>query len=88
MTGGTRDRHEAAPALRRGRDGKLYRARPLTREQRNRARWAVHGLVCRDGLTIRAAQQALAEQGLRRSLGSLSADLLDFSCAVCGSLNT
>jgi hypothetical protein len=42
-------------------------ARPLTREQRNRARWPAHNLVCRDRLSQRAAPRTIAEvYGLRR----------------------
>jgi hypothetical protein len=45
--------HVNAPGLRHGRDGKSYPARPLSREQRNAARWLAHRLVHCDGLSIR-----------------------------------
>lgn len=57
MTVGTRDRRVNTTGLRRGRDGKLYSARPLTPEERSRARWLAH----RDHLSIRAAQQVMAQ---------------------------
>jgi hypothetical protein len=67
-----------------GRDGKLYRARPLTREQRNRARWLAHNLVHRDGLSVRAAQRAMSEQhGIRRAVGTIARDLELFTCPRC-----
>ena len=54
----------------RGRDGRLYPAVPLTREERNRARWLAHRLVHRDGLSIRHARQVmLVKHGVRRSIG-------------------
>jgi hypothetical protein len=64
-------------------DGKLYPARQLTREQRNRARWLAHNLVHRDGLSIRQAQRAMIEQGVRRSVGSIVRDLRLWECLVC-----
>jgi hypothetical protein len=74
--------------VRRGRDGKLYLAHPLTHAERNRARWASHNMVCRDGLSIRAAQRAMAEQlGIRRSIGSIVRDLRGWECPACPHLN-
>lgn len=68
----------------RGRDGRLYRATPLTAQERGRARVLAHKLVHRDLLSIRAAQQAMAEtHGLRRSVGAIAADLRDFMCDQC-----
>lgn len=69
--------------VRTGRDGKSYPATPLSRAERNRARWTAHRLVCRDGLSIRAAQQAMAEAGLRRSTGIIASDLANFRCPDC-----
>lgn len=60
---------------RRGRDGKPYLAAPLTRAERNRARWLAHNLVHRDGMSIRAAQQVMASYGCTRSIGAITRDL-------------
>jgi hypothetical protein len=74
----------SAAGLHRRADGKLYPAVPWTREQRNRARWLAHNLVHRDGMTIRRAQQVMAEgYGVRRSLGIISRDLERFECPAC-----
>ncbi len=68
----------------RGRDGRLYRATPLTREERIRARWLAHQLVHGDRLSIRAAQRVMAEtHGLRRSVGAIAADLAGYECPDC-----
>ncbi len=68
----------------RGSDQKLYPARPLTREQRNRARWLAHNLVHRDGMSIRAAQKIMRESyALRRSVGVIARDLALFECSRC-----
>ena len=54
-------------------DGKLYPPRPLTHAERNWARWLVHNLVHRDGLSIREAQRVmLGQYGVRRSLGMVN----------------
>lgn len=74
--------------MRRGTDGKMYRAVPLRRQDRNRARWMAHRLVHRDGLSIRAAQARMAEAGLRRSVGIIARDLADFECPHCPDVNT
>jgi hypothetical protein len=67
-----------------GRDGKLYRARPLTSEQRDLARAFAHGLVCKDRLSVRAAQRVMAEShGIRRSVGIIARDLGLFTCEWC-----
>ncbi len=71
-----------------GRDGKLYPARPLTRQERNRARWLAHNLVHRDGLSVRQAQRAMAERyGVRRAVGTIARDLANFECPRCPHLN-
>jgi hypothetical protein len=78
--------HVSARAIEvvRGQDHKLYPARPLTREQRDRARRLIHALHCRDRLSIRAAQKIMAESyALRRSAGQLWKDLRDFRCPSC-----
>ena len=70
--------------VKRGADGRLYPARPLTREQRNRARWLAHNLVHRDGLSVRAAQKVMAERyGVRRAVGTIARDLQNFECPRC-----
>ena len=71
-----------------GQDGKRYPAAPLTREERNRARWLAHNLVHRDGLSVRQAQRAMAERcGVRRAVGTIARDLADFECPRCPHLN-
>lgn len=68
----------------RGTDGRLYSARQLTPEQQDRAIDAAHWLVCRHRMTIRAAQQAMAERyGIRRSTGAIHADLRRYTCEHC-----
>ena len=54
----------------RGADPKLHPATPLSAEQRYRARQLAHNLCHRDHLSIRQAQQVMAESyGLRLSVG-------------------
>jgi hypothetical protein len=75
--------------VRRGLDGKLYPAAPLTRTERGRARWLAHQLVHSDGLSIRAAQASMAQTyGLRRSRGAIAADLAGYECPRCADLDT
>jgi hypothetical protein len=74
--------------VRRGLDGKNYPATPLTRTGRIRARRLAHELVCRDGLSIRAAQAQMAEAGVRRSVGTLARDLAGYECPHCADVNT
>ncbi len=70
--------------VKRGADGRLYPARPLTHEQRNRARWLAHNLVHRDRLSVRQAQKVMAERyGLRRAAGTIARDLAGFECPRC-----
>lgn len=73
-----------ATGTRRGRDGKSYPVRPLTRQERGAAIRLSHRLVCEQGMSIRAAQQVMAEEhGIRRSRGTIAADLADYECALC-----
>lgn len=73
-----------ATRLRRGVDGKLYRAKPLTRQERGDAVRLAHRLCHRDGLSIRQAQRVmLARYGVRRSVGIISRDLDVFECPDC-----
>ena len=68
----------------RGKDSKLYPARPLSRAERNEIRWRTHELVCGRGLSVRQAQRALAERyGVRRSVGTIARDLRVFECSRC-----
>jgi hypothetical protein len=80
--------HVNTTTTRRGRDGKSYPATPLTREERNRARRLAHQLVHRDGLSIRAVQQRMAEAGIHRSIGTIAADLAGYECPHCANVNT
>jgi hypothetical protein len=65
-------------------DGKAYPVRFLSPAERARARVLAHRLHCREGLTVRATQRALAaEHGLRRSLGSIMKDLQGWECPQC-----
>lgn len=76
--------HVNTIVVRRGADGKDYPSQPLTRAERNRARWLAHNLVHRDGLSIRVAQKAMAEHhDVRRSVGIIARDLADFECPHC-----
>jgi hypothetical protein len=70
---------------RRGRDGKDYPVGlPRPRAELNRMRWLVHGLVCRDGLSLREAQRTMLESyACRRSMGSICRDLALFQCPRC-----
>jgi hypothetical protein len=70
--------------LARRADGKLYPAHPTSEAERDRLRTLVHALVCRDHLSIRAAQQTLRDSyGTRRSVGSIHRDLHQFECDHC-----
>jgi hypothetical protein len=68
----------------KGRDHKLYPARPLTDAQRARAAGLAHALICRDGLSVRQAQQIMRESyALRRAVGTIARDLRVFRCPRC-----
>jgi hypothetical protein len=65
----------------RGTDQKLYPARQLSGAELNRMRRLAHNLVCRDRMSIRAAQRTLRESyGVRRSVGAIHKDLARFYC--------
>jgi hypothetical protein len=84
MTEGTGNGSVSVDVRIRGRDGRLYPASPLTPEERRRARMLAHNLVHRDRLSIRFAQQVMAEQyGLRRSVGAIARDLAGWVCDLC-----
>lgn len=73
----------------RGRDGRLYPASPLTREERNRARWLAHTLVHGQHLSIRAAQRVMAETyGVRRAVSTIHEDLTGYECPACATRTT
>jgi hypothetical protein len=72
-----------APLERRS-DGKLYPpGGVLPERERWRAVNLAHRFRCRDRLAIRAVQVALAERGIRRSLGIIHRDLARYACDVC-----
>ena len=84
MTGGTGSGGVSVDVRIRGRDGRLYPARLLTPDERRRARMLAHHFVHRDRLSIRLAQQVMAEQhGLRRSVGVIARDLAGWVCHLC-----
>jgi hypothetical protein len=64
-------------------DGRYYPSPPLTRAERNSARWLAHRLVCSGRLTYRQAQAVMLERGVSRSLGSIARDLRLFQCPAC-----
>lgn len=69
-----------------GCDGKTYPQMPRPHAELNAARWASHRMVHGRKLSIRQAQRAmLAEQGIRRSVGAIFADLRDYECPACAS---
>jgi len=65
-------------------DGRRYPpGGTLPERERWRAINLAHRLHCRDKLSFRATQAALAQQGIRRSLGQLSKDLANYACDIC-----
>jgi hypothetical protein len=78
-----------ANGTRLSRNGKMYPAARLTREELGRAHRAAHFLVHDRGLSIRRAQQVMAEDyGIRRSVGIIARDLTDFVCPACDDMNS
>ena len=66
------------------RDGKIHPlGGHLSGVQWNRAVNYAHRFRCRDGLSYRKVQVALAELGIRRSLGQIHHDVRAFECARC-----
>lgn len=66
-------------------DGHLYPAEPLTEAEHDRIRGLAHSLRHR-GMSYRQVQRALFDQhGIRRSIGSVYADLTRFECDRCSS---
>jgi hypothetical protein len=68
----------------RRRDGRLYPVRgALPWPQRREAIGLAHAARCRDGQSFRQAQRALAEAGIRRSLGQIYHDVTHYGCRWC-----
>ena len=84
MTVRTYGGHESPADRVRGLDGKLYAARPLTRQERARAINLAHRLVHGEGWSIRAARRVMADRhGVFRSAGAIAADLVNYVCPRC-----
>jgi hypothetical protein len=65
-------------------DGRLYPpGGVLPERERWRAINLAHRFRCRDGMTIRAVQAALARAGIRRSVGRIHADIANYVCDLC-----
>lgn len=78
-----------AGETRTGRDGKKYRAAPLTSQERSAAIRLAHRLVCQEGLSIRQTRRVmLARHGVRRSVGIIARDLAGYECPNCADVNT
>lgn len=78
-----------ADGTRLSQNGKLYPAARLTQEELGRAHRAAHFLVHDRGLSIRRAQQVMAEDyGIRRSVGTIARDLADFVCPSCDDVDS
>ena len=57
---------------------------PAATAQLERVRGLVHDLACGSQLSVRATQRELERvYGIRRSIGSIQADLSRFSCSRC-----
>lgn len=73
-----------APATRLSRNGKLYPAAPLTRQELGQAIRLAHYLVHDRGMSIRRAQQVMIEDyQVRRAVGSIARDLAGYECPSC-----
>lgn len=71
-----------------GLDGKTYPRGPLPTDVRRQAIWLAHDLR-HDGLPVRAvAAELLARYGLRRSVGTVHADLTRWRCGRCVQVGT
>jgi hypothetical protein len=83
-----RDHDERVPpvvlVVERRRDGRCYPVGGvLAEDQRRAAIAAAHASRCRDGRSFRATQRALAEAGIRRSLGMIYRDVTTWGCRWC-----
>ena len=65
-----------------GLDGKNYPSRPLSRGDRLRLIGRVHTLA-HEGLSVRQIVVRLGEEGVRRSVGSVSEYLTTYRCSDC-----
>lgn len=66
-------------------DGRLYPPSwpHMPPAERQRLRDIEHDYHCRQGLSIRQTQAAMAREGIRRSVGQLHQDLTRFECSHC-----
>jgi hypothetical protein len=65
-------------------DGKLHPpGGSLPWPQRREVIGLAHASRCRDGLSYRATQRALAEAGYRRSIGIIYHDVTHYGCRYC-----
>jgi hypothetical protein len=65
-------------------DGRLYpEGGSLPWPQRREVIGLAHASRCRDGLSFRATQRALAEAGYRRSIGIIYHDVTHYGCMWC-----
>jgi hypothetical protein len=84
MAGGTNGGQADTAGLRTGRDGRRYRASAPSPAERARTRRLAHKLVCELGLSIRAAQERMAEEyGVHRSRGAVWEDVAFYECPAC-----
>jgi hypothetical protein len=68
----------------RGRDGKRYPVRVLSKGELARLRRLVHQWHCADGWTYRKVERELLDRyGIKRSQGSIAADLTRWRCQHC-----
>lgn len=74
----------AVVLVERWRDGKLHPAGGyLPRPERAKAIRLAHRCRCRDGLSFRQVQRALESFGIRRSVGQIHADVVNYVCDLC-----
>jgi hypothetical protein len=55
----------------------------LPERERDRAVYLAHRFHCRDRLSFRATQAALARAGIRRSVGQIHKDIVRYVCDIC-----
>lgn len=73
---------ETPPGYRHGLDGKFYPGHPLPAAYRAQLVGFEHDLA-HAGKSVREIVAALAEKGIRRSVGTVHADLTTWKCATC-----
>lgn len=69
-----------------GLDGKLYPRGPVDKDMRNRIVTQTHRLH-HEGKSVRQIVAALAEAGVRRSVGTVHSDLKNWRCATCSGVS-